>query len=76
MSWSQIFGCGVVPSDLSTNQKSALRNLVKLTEERLWIARAYPLEPEISDHHNQDLSDRTIHIAEQSIQVVKQLIDE
>lgn len=75
MSWSQILGVGVVPSDLSDDQRSAIRNLIKLTEERLWIAKAYPLEPEPSTVHNQDVSDRTIKIAEQSIQVAKQLIE-
>lgn len=75
MSWSQILGCGVVPSDLSRDQRAALRNLIKMTEERLWIARAYPLEPELSSEHNQDISDRSMHIAEQSINIVKQLIE-
>lgn len=75
MSWSQIFGVGVVPSDLSDDQRAAIRNLIKLTEERLWIARAYPLEPEPSPVHNQDMSDHAIKISEQSIQVAKQLIE-
>ena len=75
MSWSQIFGVGVVPSDLSDDQRYAIRNLIKLTEERLWIARAHPMEPEPSLEYTQECSEHAIKIAEQSIQVAKQLIE-
>ena len=75
MSWSQIFGTGVVPSDLTDDQRAAIRNLIKLTEERLWIAKAHPMEPEPSLIYTQECGEHAIKIAEQSIQVAKQLIE-
>lgn len=75
MSWSQIFGTGVVPTDLTDDQRAAIRNLIKLTEERLWIAKAHPMEPEPSLIYTQECGERAIKIAEQSIQVAKQLIE-
>ncbi|MEK9698973.1 MAG: hypothetical protein VW270_24565 [Candidatus Poseidoniales archaeon] len=74
MSWSQIFHCGVVPSDLTDNQRTAIKNLIMLAEERLWIGEAHPLEPPVHDTFTQDCSEKAIHHGRLSIQIAKDLI--
>lgn len=72
----QLFRAGACKPVLSEEQQTAIRNLIKLTEERLWLARHYPEDPPPHIDYTVECNERVIQFAENSIQHARHMLDE
>lgn len=69
-----LHGLGLIPSDvLSTRRLIALRNVIKLSRERIWMASGQPIGDEWMDC-DVSLTSDDLDNAERSLQVIEQML--
>jgi len=55
---------------LSERELTALKNVIELAKERLWIADSYPKRPEPSFEFEEDLDDQEIQTCRESVDII------
>ena len=55
---------------LDDRELAALRNVVELAKERLWIADSYPKHPEPSFDYEEEITPHDIETSRKSIEIV------
>lgn len=69
-----LHGLGLIPSDvLSSRRLIALRNVVKLSKERIWMANGQPIGEEWMDC-DVSLTSDDLNNAERSLQVIEEML--
>jgi hypothetical protein len=59
---------------LDNTELTALKNLIVLARERLWLADAYPSRPPMSLEFDEELADDQINTCRESIDVLNRAI--
>lgn len=61
--------------DLPEDQKIAIKNVLRLAEERLWLARNYHKDiPDPHETFSESCSERDIHNGDRSVEILKHLL--
>lgn len=66
----------LIDSHLSENQIIAIRNLMLLAIERVWIGKAYPDTPKDLDDMTVDIDNNEINIIKDSFSTCEQLLED
>ena len=75
--WTDLkYPFGGRPKDLvlTERQLGALKNLIFIAAERLWLCKDYPKLPEFSTEYTEDMSEDGQRIAKESIKVCKEIL--
>ena len=65
----------VVEKTLSDRELVAMRNLILIAHERVWLASNFPKRPEVHIDYEEDLSIEREELVNSSIQVVRELMN-
>ena len=59
---------------VSERELQAIKNLLRITSERLWLAEAWPKAPEYSTEYSQDLTLEEIELGQESIAALSSFV--
>lgn len=59
---------------VSEREFQAIKNLLRITSERLWLAEAWPKTPEYSTEYSQDLTLEQIELGRESIAALSNFV--